>query len=255
MSEKVVIETTDLSFSYDERPVLSDVNVSIRKGDFVSIVGPNGGGKTTLLELFMGLHRPASGKVLILNQPPEKMRSKIGYMPQHMSFDWDFPVSVLDVVLMGRLAGNWNPLFYKKADKQLALCALCEVGLEEKAGEKFSKLSGGQKQRTLIARALVSGPEMLLLDEPTSNLDYVVNERFYELLRHLNEKMTILIVSHDVGFVSRFVDRVVCVNQKVIEHPMMEIEDEGLNNLYGSEMKFVRHDLSKSGEKDPCKGF
>ena len=241
-----VVKIQGLSFSYSAVPVLEDVDLTVRAGECASIVGPNGGGKTTLLKLMLGLIRPDRGSVRVFGSDPRRASSRIGYMPQHARYDSAFPASVLDVVLMGRLGIAASMGFYTRKDRLAAEEALEEIGLRDRAGEQFSRISGGQRQRALLARALVGDPKLLLLDEPTANLDYVIEGRFYDLMRRLGERMTILIVSHDVGFVSKLVRRVICVSRKVVEHPIAEICDEAMTELYGDEMKRIRHEICKS---------
>jgi zinc transport system ATP-binding protein len=236
-----IIEIKDMVFAYNERPVLENVNLEIDKGDFASVVGPNGGGKTTLLRIILGLLKVNSGSVKIFGMTPEKARIKIGYMPQHTQYDFKFPVSVLDVVMMGRMQGR-GTFFYKSKDKEAAIKALTEVELESVASKSFFSLSGGQRQRVLIARALAVEPELLLLDEPTANVDSRVEQKFYDILKRVNKRMTILMVSHDLGFVSSFVQRVICVNKKVIVHPTSDITGEVISEIYGGDLKMVRHD-------------
>ncbi len=247
MTGRPVIEVRDVSFSYDGSPILDGVNLTIDELDCASIVGPNAGGKTTLIKLFLGLLKPQRGSVRIFGHSPVEARTRIGYMPQRVRFDPAFPVTAFDVVLMGRLGTGSSWGRYRREDREAAQRALAEVGLEEKQAASFSALSGGQQQRVLIARALVGTPEILLLDEPTSNLDFVVEGKFYELLCHLNERMTIVIVSHDIGFVSRSVRRVFCVNRQVVEHPVEDFTAEGVAHLYGGEVHLVRHDIRKEG--------
>ena len=237
-----VIEFRNVSFSYDCDPALENATVSVAAGDFVSIVGPNGGGKTTMLKLILGALAPDSGVVRVFGDCPKKVRARIGYMPQHARLDPRFPVTALDVVLMGRLGGpRWfGP--YRRGDRRAAADALSEVGLAGRGGRRFSTFSGGQRQRILIARALASDPEILLLDEPTANLDPHVEGEFQDLLRTLNERMTILIVSHDLGFVSQVVKTVVCVNQKVLCHKSSEITGDNLAEIYGHDVRMIEHD-------------
>jgi zinc transport system ATP-binding protein len=242
MTEIPVIELKNVSFSYDGLSVLEDVNLTVEKHDFLSIVGPNGGGKTTLLKLVLGLLKPASGTVRVFGQNPVKARSRIGYMPQYSSLDPLFPVTVMDVVLMGRL-GNGKLLgAYKGMDKKAAEEALQELEIYEIKNRPFSALSGGQRQRVLLARALVSNPELLLLDEPTANIDAVVENELFDLLNQLNEKITIALVTHDLGFVSSYVKRVACVSRRVVVHPTSEITGEMINEIYGCDVQMVRHD-------------
>ncbi|MBI5248768.1 MAG: ABC transporter ATP-binding protein [Desulfomonile tiedjei] len=236
-----VIVIKDLSFSYDGHPVLEDVNLSIPKGDFVSVVGPNGGGKTTLLKLILGLLRPSRGQVQVFGVTPEEARSRIGYMPQHSQLDPQFPATVLDVALMGRL-GHGRPFGrYSRKDKEIVWRALEQVGLHDLRKKAFSSISGGQRQRLFIARALACEPDLLLLDEPTANLDMVMEGDLYELLHTLNQWLTVVMVSHDLGFVSRVVKNVICVKRKVLMHATSEITGEIINEIYGSPMRMVRH--------------
>jgi zinc transport system ATP-binding protein len=232
----------DLDFGYNGKPVLKNVNISIPEGDFVCVVGPNGSGKTTLLKIALGLLKPTTGTIEIFGQRPSRSQGRIGYVPQHPRLDPLFPVSAMDVVLMGRLGRTPVIGAWKSTDKKQARRALDEVGLSNHAGHHFASLSGGQKQRVLIARALAGEPDLLLLDEPTAGLDAHIEEGFYRLLQELNQRLTIVLVSHDLGFVSGFVRSVVCVGQDVVVHPTSEITGQVIADLYGSDMRLVRHD-------------
>ena len=247
MEPQPIIKMNNLSFSYNGLPVLDEVNLTIYERDFLSIVGPNAGGKTTLLKLILGLLKPSDGSIRVFGLPPVKARSRIGYMPQYSNLDPLFPVSVLDVVLMGRLGNGRRFGFFGKSDREAAVEALRKVELQDVSNRSFSDLSGGQHQRVLIARALVTNPDLLLLDEPTSNVDAVVETELYELLNELNEKMTVVLVTHDLGFVSGYVKRVACVNRKVVVHATNEISGEMINELYGCEVQMVRHDTRAPG--------
>ena len=246
------IHCQDLGFSYDDRPLLREVNLTVPAGDFVSVVGPNGSGKTTLLKLALGLLTPTAGKIEVFDQTPHRARRRIGYVPQHPQLDPLFPVSALDVTLMGRLgtapwSGPW-----RKSDRDTARAALDEVGLADRAGSHYASLSGGQKQRVLIARALACDPDLLLLDEPTAGLDAHVEEGFYRLLQELNRRLTIVLVSHDLGFVSGFVKSVICVGKDVVIHPTSAITGQVIADLYGSDMRLVRHDHRCSEDGHRC---
>lgn len=242
-SAKPAVETRALSFGYDERLVLERVDLRIEAGDFVSIIGPNGGGKTTLLRLMLGLLTPGKGEIRVLGRTPSQARERIGYMPQHVQLDAAFPVTALDVVLMGRLRKAFPFGPFGGGDRRAAEQALADVRVADLADRPFFALSGGQRQRVLIARALACEPELLLLDEPTASLDPRVQDELYDLLRELNQRMTVVLVSHDVGTVSRHVRTVVCVNRNVEVHPSSAIEGELARLLFhGAEgMQLVRH--------------
>jgi len=249
MDNNPVISIENISFSYDGTNVLEDVNLTINEKEFIWIVGPNGGGKTTLLKLILGLLSPVRGTVRVFGRPPRQARTLIGYMPQHVQLDPSFPMSVLDVVLMGRLGeGNFFGPFDKK-DRHTALEMLEKVGLQDFIYRHYASLSGGQQRRLLIARALASRPALLILDEPTSNLDLLVVKELYELLHRLNQQFTIVMVSHDPAFVSQTVRSVVCVNRKVVVHQTASVSDEFLSELYHGQVRMVRHGHS-AGEKD-----
>lgn len=249
MSQDPVITFRDVSFSYDGPSVLRDVNASINERDFVCVIGPNGGGKTTLIKLVIGLVKPQKGSVEVLGTSPDQARRRIGYMPQQVQFDPQFPVSVLDVVLMGRLGQGRVAGPYRRRDKTVALKALKEAGLADLQNRSLSSLSGGQRQRVLIARALACEPELLLLDEPTASLDPAVQDDLYALLRELNERLTVVIVSHDVGFVSAFFRSVLCVNHTAHMHPTNELDEQKVADMYGREVRLLHHDqVEHSGD-------
>jgi len=236
----------NVSFAYKQSNILEDVTLFIHKGEFASIVGPNGGGKTTLLKLILGLLKPDKGKISIFGKPPEQARQKIGYMPQYAPLDMNFPATVMDVVLMGRLAKK--TLWFSTQDRSEALTAIDEVGMKGFADIGFNELSGGQRQRILIARALCSRPAILLLDEPTANVDHETEINLFSILQTLNSKMTILVVSHDLGFVSKYVKSVICVNRKVVIHPTTLMNGMLIKDIYHGDLKMVRHDHRCSEE-------
>jgi zinc transport system ATP-binding protein len=238
-----VIEVEDLNFHFDGGPaVLEDVNLEIAAGDFASVIGPNGGGKTTLVKLIIGLLSPTTGRVRVFGQSPIRARPRIGYMPQHAMMDPRFPVRALDVVLMGRLGMERRFGNYSRADREAAAGSLATVGLEDLGTRAFSDLSGGQRQRVLLARALVTDPELLLLDEPAAGLDHKVEQDFFDLLQELNRQLTIVLVTHDLGFVAGFVRTVICVHRHVDIHPTAEIDGRTISQIYGGDVRMVRHD-------------
>lgn len=237
----------NVSFSYTGHPVLHGVTLQIRSGEFASIVGPNGGGKTTLLKLVLGLIHPDKGEITVLGDHPEAARERMGYMPQHSHLDFAFPATVMDVVLMGRL--KKGRFWFGTGDRRMALDALEKVDMAGFPNTGFNALSGGQKQRVLIARALCSQPDILLLDEPTANVDNETEENLFAILKELNQQMTILLVSHDLGFVSKYVKSVICVNRTVVIHPTTDLEGQMIQDIYDFDLKMVRHDhrCSKGG--------
>jgi len=237
----VILE--NVSYSYDGLPVLEDVSLKIDANDFIAIVGPNAGGKTTLLKIISGLLKPLKGNVFVFGQPPERVRSRMGYMPQYVQFDPFFPVTVRDVVLMGRLGKENQYGFYGKADKEALEAVLIKLNLSDLKHRPFSKLSGGQRQKVLIARALVSNPEILLLDEPSSNVDAEGEAELYEQLHVLNSKMGIVLVTHDVGFISPYVKRVACVNRCLVVHPTNQVSGKMIKDLYQRDVRVIRHDI------------
>ncbi len=237
----------NLSFRYDSRDILSNVALTIYPYDSICIVGPNGGGKTTLVKLMTGLLKPDRGTISIFGQKPEDAKKRIGYVPQYAVYDKQFPISVKEVVCMGRLG---NSMFgrYSKKDWDLTMQALEEVDLRDAANTSFSALSGGQRQRVLIARTLASGGDILILDEPTSNIDQESEKNLFELLEELNKRMTILMVTHDVGFASKFFNRIACVNKQVVIHPTSELTGDLIREMYGGDLQMIRHDHTCSVE-------
>lgn len=252
MSACPIIKFSDVNFAYEDGvKVLENINFKLNEGEFACIVGPNGGGKSTLLKLILGLIRPQTGSVEIFGKNPIKKRSDIGYVPQFCNFEAGFPVSVLDVVLMGTLNKSFFWGRYSNEQRQAALKAIEETGIIELTYKTFSELSGGQKQRALIARALVSQPKLLLLDEPTASVDVHGTEQFYRMFEELNKRFTILMVSHDIGFVSKRVKSVICIRKTLQIHPVSELTGETLQSIYGVDAH-IRHDHRCSQEGHSC---
>ena len=237
-----IVEFKDVSFSYNSEKVLENVNLEIGPNDFIWIVGPNGGGKTTLVKLLMGLLRPKQGTISIFGSPVVECRERVGYMPQHAHLDLQFPVTVMDVALMGRLNSGVRPGGFSANDRAAATRALAAVKLDTLANRRLGELSGGQQRRLLIARALACDPDLLVLDEPTANLDRLVERELFDILRELSKRMTVIMVSHDPAFVSDFVKSVVCVNKSVSVHPTTRFDSEFMYDLYRGGMRIVRHD-------------
>ena len=241
MNEDSVIKIRDLHFNYGDVPILEDINIDIQQKEFIGMVGPNGSGKTTLLKIILGLLAPDHGTVEVLGKPPVQSVKNVGYMPQFAPFTRDFPISVEETVLMGRLGKTSSMGFFSKEDKQLAAESMEAVEVLDLRKRSIGSLSGGQLQRALIARALTCNPEIMILDEPTANVDMKVEKDIFDLLKKLNEKITIIVVTHDIGFISQYIDRVACINRTLICHPTSELTGETIENLYGTHVHMVHH--------------
>ncbi len=220
---------------------MTDVDFDILPADNVCVVGPNGGGKTTLLKLMLGLLKPNSGQIRVFGEAPQKMQGALGYVPQHLHFDPVFPVRALDVVLMGRV-GRRSFGFTTREDRKLAERALDQVGQRALAQAQFAELSGGQRQAVLIARALVGAPRAILLDEPDAHIDPGRRDRLKELLDYLPPDVTRILVSHNMDFVVSSVEKVICVHRHVHVHPTSELSPARIRSLFGSDLRLVRHD-------------
>ena len=207
----------------------------------MGLVGPNAGGKSTLLKLILGLLRPQSGRIRVLGAAPQEARRRVGYVPQYPSFQRDFPISVEQVVLLGRLGSTPSLGWYRRGDREAALHALAEVEAADLARRRIGTLSGGQLQRVLLARALVGEPQILILDEPTANIDQRAEGDIFDLLAMLNARLTILVVSHDIAFISSYVDRVACLNRTLVCHRTDAIDAELIHQLYGEAVRSVAH--------------
>lgn len=241
MKSAAAIRFSGVSFAYGSTPVVEDVDLTIRAREMVCLVGPNGGGKTTLLRLALGLVEPNRGKIEVCGTSPRQGRRRIGYMPQHIDFDAQFPITVREVVSMGRLSGL-RPGILARRDRMFVERVLEEVDLMDSARAPFASLSGGQRQRALIARALAVEPEILFLDEPTAMVDARSEARLLAKLRELHSRLTIVMVSHDAAFVANLVETVVCVNRRVSTHPAHELSHGMIHELYGESVKAVLHD-------------
>jgi zinc transport system ATP-binding protein len=239
---KTIISLQDVSFRYEEHLVLQDVSLTIHEQEFLGIAGPNGSGKSTLLKIILGLLTPQKGKVKVFGTSPAEARLRIGYVPQFATFDRNFPISVRETVLQGRLGKTRMIGGYRRSDRQIAQQALEEVELGELANRPLTALSGGQLQRVLIARALACQPEILILDEPTAHIDPKIEEGVFDLLKRLNERLTVLVVSHDIGFITRYITRVACLNRTLVCHATSEITGEMIEKLYGGPLRAVHHD-------------
>ena len=230
--EAPIIEMEDVSFAYNGQPVLQEVRLAIPRGDFVAVIGPNGGGKTTLLRLMLGLLKPDRGRIRILGRTAGEATHHIGYVRQDVHINQSFPISALEVVLMGKRDPRRRWRHHGAQDRREALQALERMEMAAFARRRIGELSGGQRQRVFIARALVTRPQLLLLDEPTASIDTKGQADFYRMLKELNEEVTILVVSHDLLVISTYVKSVACVNKRLHYHQQAEITGEMMETMY-----------------------
>lgn len=241
MISNKVIAVDDVSFSFDGPVILDHVSLSVKKGEFLGIVGPNGGGKSTLLKLILGLLKPGHGRIRVLGKSPRKGRAMIGYVPQYAGFERNFPITVQQTVLLGRMGKSASLFGFNGHDTELANRALQETEIADLKDRLLNTLSGGQFQRVLIARALVSEPEILILDEPTANIDSRAEADIFDVLKQLNERITIIVVSHDIGFISEYVTTVACLNKTLVSHETASISGKTIEELYGVPVQLIQH--------------
>lgn len=246
-----VISLENIDFSYESKKVLNNVNLTIKRGSFMGLVGPNGGGKTTLIKIILGLLTPDHGTVKLLGQPIESFSdwNHIGFVSQKANtFNKGFPATVFEVVAMGLTAKIGYFKFFKQKHKEQVLRAIRQVGMEDFVYQNIGSLSGGQQQRVFIARALVSEPELLILDEPTVGVDFQNVQRFYELLHQLNTKqnITLLLITHDTGAMTQHATDVVCLNETLHFHgktnEYTSLTEEDLSKIYGHPVSIIKHD-------------
>jgi len=243
--KQVAVKIEDVSVYYDKTRALSNVTLNIEEGEYLGIIGPNGGGKTTLLKAILGLIPINSGAIELYGRKISRNRKTIGYVPQFASMDKKFPISVREVVLMGGLKQGLSPFFkFCTEDKRKADEALAKVGIYDLSERQISELSGGEFQRMLIARALTAEPRILILDEPTASVDAISREQIYQLLNQLNEEMTIILVTHDLLAVSSQVNRLACLNEKIVYHGKPELTEAVVTNLYGCPVDILCKEVS-----------
>jgi len=236
-----VISVRHLWAGYENETVLEDVNLAVAELDFVGLIGPNGGGKTTLIKVLLGLLPPTRGLVRILGRSVKEGRRYIGYVPQVVEFDREFPINVWDVVRMGRLGSRRLLQRYTAEDNDIVAESLRAVDMLDLRDRAIGELSGGQRQRVYIARALATQPRILLLDEPTASVDSRVSTNIYELLRRLNDHVTILLISHNVGVISSYVKTVGCLNRHLFYHGDSQLTPEMLQLAYQCPIDLIAH--------------
>ena len=242
------VEIEDVGFAYGEVSVLEGINLTVEPGDFLGIIGPNGSGKTTLLRIMLGLVPPSAGRVRLFGKDPSGFREwgRLGYVPQRATLDPALPATVQEVVASGLVATLGLFRRVGAAERQRIGDVLAHVGMEAHPAARIGALSPGQQQRVLIARALVSDPELLILDEPTGGVDPEAQTSFYALLHHLNREreVTLILVSHDIGVVAKEVTKLACLNRRLVFHgrPGDFLSDAALTALYGPSVRVVSHD-------------
>lgn len=235
-----IVEIKSVFAGYNDEIILKDVSLDIFDDDFIGIIGPNGGGKTTLLNVILGLLKPIKGSVKFCDDFRTDRNNKIGYLPQQNKIDKKFPITVKDVVLSGLIYGSGALSRHSKADKLEAVNTLERIGICNIKNSPIGELSGGQMQKVLLARAIVSSPRLLILDEPSTFVDNQFEGELYEILNELNKEMAIIIVTHDVGTISSYVKTIACVNRSLHYHKSNKISEEQLA-LYDCPIKLITH--------------
>jgi len=242
MNEQAIISIKNMWAGYESDMVLEDVSFEMFPRDYVGLIGPNGGGKTTLIRVILGLLKPDQGSISVMGEDPKKGRSQIGYVSQFQVEDKHFPINVWDVVSMGRLQSNlFKNLRLTTEDKGAIEQALRETGMLDFRKQNMNELSGGQRQRVFISRALVTQPKLLLLDEPTSSVDSRSSNQLYDLLAELNDHLAILLISHDLTAISTYVKTVGCVNRRLVYHGTKEITAEMMETAYECPVDLIAH--------------
>lgn len=236
-----VIEVDGLSAWYGDKQVLNNINVSVFENDYLGIIGPNGGGKTTFIKCILGLKTDYSGKITYFRKGEKVSNIEIGYLPQYTIIDKNFPISVKEVVLSG--LNRQKPLIggYSKEQKEKAESVIKEMGLEGLSDKPIGALSGGQMQRTLLGRAIIANPEILILDEPNTYVDKYYEAKLYELIEKINQKCAVILVSHDIGTVLQNVKSIACINETLDYHPDTKISEEWLIKNFNCPIDLVGH--------------
>jgi len=253
--QRAAVSINNLSVRYGETRALTGVSLNVENGDYLGIIGPNGGGKTTLLKAILGIVRPDTGDISVYGKKPGETGKLIGYVPQISSLDKEFPITVQQVVLTGRLAPRLC-FFHKygSRDKEFVDILLEKVGIYKLKDRLISALSGGEFQRMLIARALAVEPKLLLLDEPTASVDAVSRDQIFSLLNELNKNISIILVTHDLLAISSHVKSMACINEHLVYHGDAEINEHIVKNLYGCPVDLIAHGVPHRVLKEHGKG-
>jgi zinc transport system ATP-binding protein len=242
MTTEPVIQVEKLVVSYGDEPALTDVDLTVLEGDYLGIIGPNGGGKTTLLKSILGLIRPDSGRVLVHGKPLGKTNRPLAYVPQAGTVDRAFPISVFENVLLGLLPPDPKPFHrFSTTDRKKAMEVLESLGIGHLASRPIRAMSGGEYQKSMIARAIAGDPEILLLDEPTASVDPSSRSDIYDLLHRLNEKMTIVIATHDTLAISTHVKNLACLDRTLVYHGIPEMVGDAIAATYRCPVDIIAH--------------
>lgn len=242
MMRKLAVHLENVSVYYGQTPAVSNVCLEIAEGEYLGIIGPNGGGKSTLLKAILGLVPVTSGMIEIFGHNLKDSKKHIGYVPQFAQIERNFPISLIDVVITGRPNPGIHPFsHHSKNDMQIVETLLEKVGLSELANRQVSELSGGEFQKMLIARALAVQPQLLILDEPTASVDAVSRSQIFNLLAELSKTITIILVTHDLMAVSSQVHRLACMNTELVYHGEPELSNDIVNHLYGCPVDLIAH--------------
>ncbi len=242
------MDIDNLTFSYQKDIILNNINLTVKEDDFLAIIGPNGGGKSTLLKLILGINHSNSGSIKVLGKQPSSKHKNVGYVPQNTNVNTDFPIKVIEVVLMGHVYEK-KPFFgYGKNEIACGMGALAQVGMEKYANTKIGSLSGGQRQRVMIARALCTHPKLLILDEPTSSIDVEGQKQIYDLLKLLNKSITVIVVSHDISVILNYANKVAHLNKVLTFHNIKET-----NTFNTKDEHFCEVELLQMLNKKSCK--
>ncbi len=236
------VEINNLNVQYNNIPALLDINLSVAENDFLAVIGPNGGGKSTLIKAILGIIEPQCGTIKIFGQTPEKYYSPIGYVPQFSNFSRNFPIRVIDVIMTGRLSGKIN-LFhrYTGKDYKIAENLMRKLDIIHLKHRQIGQISGGQLQKVLLARALATEPKLLLLDEPTASVDTDSKTQIYEFLKDMNRFMTFILVTHDTAAISSYIKNIACLNKELYYHGELELDNDIIQKTFGCPVDLIAH--------------